>query len=107
MASCSFCGIDQDKARVLVAGPRANVCDECLKLGLALLHDREGDAPPPLARATAARVPARSADSAYRCSFCDRPRREVRMLMAGPHDYICDGCIQVAIDTSARANDER
>jgi len=30
------------------------------------------------------------------CSFCGKPQKEVRKLIAGPHVYICDGCIALA-----------
>lgn len=30
-----------------------------------------------------------------RCSFCGKSRAEVRKLIAGPHVYICDGCVMV------------
>lgn len=27
------------------------------------------------------------------CSFCDKPRRAVRKLIAGPKAFICDECV--------------
>jgi hypothetical protein len=30
------------------------------------------------------------------CSFCDRPQRRTRRLVAGPDVYICENCIQMA-----------
>ena len=31
-----------------------------------------------------------------RCSFCDKTERQVRKLIAGPHDvYICDECVEL------------
>ena len=30
------------------------------------------------------------------CSFCGRPQRRVRKLIAGPGVYICDGCVTLA-----------
>ena len=29
----------------------------------------------------------------FGCSFCDAPQAQLRELVAGPVDYICDGCI--------------
>ena len=30
-----------------------------------------------------------------RCSFCDKSETQARKLIAGPHVFICDECIQV------------
>lgn len=30
------------------------------------------------------------------CSFCGKRQRRVRKLIAGPHAYICDGCVELA-----------
>ncbi len=43
---------------------------------------------------------------ALTCSFCGKSQREVRKLIAGPAVYICDECIQLAIETIARARSE-
>jgi hypothetical protein len=39
------------------------------------------------------------------CTFCGKPQNKVRKLIAGPGVYICDGCIDLAVDviTSGRA----
>jgi ClpX C4-type zinc finger len=39
------------------------------------------------------------------CTFCGKPQDKVRKLIAGPGVYICDGCIDLAVDviTSGRA----
>ena len=31
-----------------------------------------------------------------RCSFCDRPQKQVAKLIAGPGVYICSGCVALA-----------
>jgi hypothetical protein len=33
---------------------------------------------------------------ALACTFCGRSQREVRKLIAGPHVYICDACVDLA-----------
>ncbi len=33
-------------------------------------------------------------ESELRCSFCNKPQREVRKLIAGPHVYICNECVE-------------
>ena len=30
-----------------------------------------------------------------RCSFCGKKETEVSKLVAGPHVYICDGCVEI------------
>ena len=39
------------------------------------------------------------------CTFCGKPQNKVRKLIAGPGAYICNGCIDLAVDviTSGRA----
>jgi hypothetical protein len=32
------------------------------------------------------------------CTFCGKPQNKVRKLIAGPGVYICDGCIDLAVD---------
>ncbi|MED5559071.1 MAG: ClpX C4-type zinc finger protein, partial [Acidobacteriota bacterium] len=36
--------------------------------------------------------------SSLRCSFCSKSQSEVRKLIAGPHVYICDECIELCKD---------
>lgn len=33
-------------------------------------------------------------ESELRCSFCNKPQHEVRKLIAGPHVYICNECVE-------------
>ena len=33
-----------------------------------------------------------------RCSFCNKSEDDVKKLVAGPHVYICDGCVKIATD---------
>jgi len=37
-----------------------------------------------------------------RCSFCNNAQRDVRRLIAGPHVFICDECVQVCVDIIAQ-----
>jgi ATP-dependent protease Clp ATPase subunit len=36
-----------------------------------------------------------SDDDALRCSFCDKSKRQVEKLIAGPNVYICDECVDL------------
>jgi hypothetical protein len=33
-----------------------------------------------------------------RCSFCNKSEDEVAKLVAGPKVYICDACVQIAME---------
>ena len=35
------------------------------------------------------------------CSFCGKPRKDVRCLIAGPLVYICDECVDLCVDIMA------
>ena len=37
-----------------------------------------------------------------RCSFCNKSEDDVEKLVAGPHVYICDGCVKIATDIMER-----
>ncbi len=39
--TCSFCGKRQDRVRRLIAGPKVNICDECVHLCSHLLEDEQ------------------------------------------------------------------
>src|ERR1700693_1123372 len=32
------------------------------------------------------------------CSFCNKSKRNVRKLIAGPNVYICDKCVDICLD---------
>ncbi len=42
--------------------------------------------------------PARPRDHLLACTFCGKPQDKVRKLIAGPGAYICEGCIDLAVD---------
>ncbi len=35
--------------------------------------------------------------AAHECSFCGRPRREVKILLAGPEAFICGECVELCV----------
>jgi hypothetical protein len=39
----------------------------------------------------------KSPPGGLRCSFCNKSQREVRKLIAGPHVYICDECVDICL----------
>jgi ATP-dependent Clp protease ATP-binding subunit ClpX len=40
----------------------------------------------------------RQSDDKLRCSFCGSGKNEVKILIAGPSAYICNGCIDICIE---------
>lgn len=38
---CDFCGKTADFVRVLVAGPKADICDECVELAAKIVAERD------------------------------------------------------------------
>jgi ATP-dependent Clp protease ATP-binding subunit ClpX len=40
------------------------------------------------------------------CSFCGKNQKEVFILIAGPTQYICDGCVDLCHDIIARKRKE-
>jgi ATP-dependent Clp protease ATP-binding subunit ClpX len=49
------------------------------------------------------------ADNELRCSFCNKPQREVKKLIAGPNVYICNECVETCNEILAEdtEKDER
>ena len=41
---------------------------------------------------------ARPRDHLLECTFCGKPQDQVRKLIAGPGAYICEGCVDLAVD---------
>src|SRR5262245_49801104 len=63
------------------------------KVGAAELHARE--ARPLAAVAVEDQEPKKAA---YYCSFCGKSRHDVRVLIAGPHVFICNECVGACND---------
>ena len=43
------------------------------------------------------------AEEALRCSFCGKPRNEVRKLLAAPRAYICNECVDLCVTLLANS----
>lgn len=44
--SCSFCGINHKEAKVIIAGPMVNICDECTDLCTEIVQMHRNDFSP-------------------------------------------------------------
>ncbi len=73
--ACSFCGRPQRKARRLVAGPGAYICEKCVEIAEAVISS--GNAAE-TALGPLQPVPERA--TRQRCSFCGKHRRRVTGL---------------------------
>src|SRR5260370_6852919 len=66
---------------------------------------------PPIARPTGSypSTMSTSGRADLACTFCGRPQSKVSKLIAGPHAYICDACVELAerVVTSSTAADTR
>jgi hypothetical protein len=41
-----------------------------------------------------------------RCSFCNKPRLDVKTLVAGPEAFICDECVDICNDIIAQGTSD-
>ena len=93
--SCSFCGLDQKKARKLVAGPGVYICNECIAVATGVVTEgRE-------ARNKRTAFEPINASSGRRCSFCRKATARVGG-MAGVADVaVCGACLELCRDIVA------
>jgi hypothetical protein len=40
------------------------------------------------------------------CSFCNRRPAEVKKMIAGPHVYICDECVDLCVEIIEQEKDD-
>ena len=98
---CSFCNKSQRHVRKMIAGPEANICDECVDICLAVLND-EGEEPPnsPVA-VTVGYAPAEQPALSATCVVCCATIPVALTLELGEHGHLCASCagmIEVAIE---------
>jgi len=88
-AACTWCDRPSTDVSKLVAGPNVYICDACLELTSAALHDAWGTSD------TLRRVPDGAKD---RCSFCNKRSHGDRALVTGPAANICSECMRICRD---------
>jgi hypothetical protein len=91
-AACTWCSRPSSEVSKLVAGPNVYICDACLELANAALHDAWGTSD------TLRRAPDGSKE---RCSFCSqrsRPDRALIISSGGPAAHICSECMRICRD---------
>jgi kynureninase len=85
---CSFCGRTQGNTLRVVAGPGADICQECVWTARSVLATGTRATTP---TATIGKL-APGADE-ERCSFCAKPDHQVAGLVAAGEARICDECL--------------
>ena len=88
-AVCTWCSRPSSDVSKLVAGPNVYICDACLELASAALHDAWGTSD------TLRRAPDGAKE---RCSFCRKRSRGDRALVLGPAAHICSECMRISRD---------
>jgi hypothetical protein len=93
--SCSFCGKSQKEVRLLIAGPRAFICNECVEhcacilTGDPLFHLSQN--PPttytsPVHTATAGHV--------LNCRLCQLPMTAAQAVLVPDRGPLCPVCVE-------------
>ena len=88
-AVCTWCDRPASEVSKLVAGPNVYICDACLDLADAALHDAWGTSE------TLRRAPEGARE---RCSFCNKRGGRERSLVIGPAASICSECMRICRD---------
>jgi hypothetical protein len=88
---CSFCGREQQQVRKLVAGPDVYICDPCIMAAVGVSASGRPAKDPKLQPV--------AVTSELACSFCGKPRSDVKTLVSAPASEnqksatICDECL--------------
>ena len=102
---CSFCKRAQNDVRKLIAGPVANICDECVEVCVdVLVDDTRAEADSPVS-AEAQRW--RSIEGKLRgnpgvCSLCGKQAFSENLLPIEGRGLLCGECADAIEDTIAR-----
>jgi ClpX C4-type zinc finger len=88
---CSFCALEQDQVRKLIAGPGVYICDPCILAAVGVTASGRPAKDP--------RLDPVPTDSRRVCSFCKKARTQVRSAVSAPargegeSPTICDECV--------------
>jgi ClpX C4-type zinc finger len=87
---CSFCGKDQKHVKKLIVGPGVFICDECVSRVEAVL--KTGNV---TTTRTATLRPVDQQDTADKCSFCGKRRKQVPAMASAGDARICAECVDL------------
>lgn len=88
---CSFCFKSQHEVRKFIAGTGVYICDECVERCTDLVNRDEDEAKDDGERGD------------LRCDFCDKHVREVRTVVVGSGNNICNECVELCVEIIAEA----
>ena len=86
--NCSFCNKSQHQVTKLVAGPKVNICDECIDICLHIISEDREDTP-----GFGPQDPSRPAAALVSCALCCRPTSEGEGLVVHKRGVLCPGCV--------------
>ena len=90
--TCAFCGKNHDEVPALIAGPKVDICDECVAILQDILQTDGAKAKDVLVKA--GNQTSNASHLKLYCSFCGKEQSEVARLIAGGIAFICDECIE-------------
>lgn len=92
--NCSFCDKSQNHVRKLIAGPNANICDECVDVCLNVLADQDEPTPPVLSDPE--RIGYMTDVSAHlrtACALCSTHFPLHQALALQGRGFLCPACV--------------
>ena len=89
---CRFCFKSQHQVRKFIAGTGVYICDECVETCTDLVNRDEGEAKNDSERRD------------LRCDFCDKHIREVRTVVVGSGNTICNECVELCVEIIAEGS---
>ena len=104
---CSFCEKSQDDVRKLIAGPTAQICDECVALCVDIITDDPRQAAEPANRTRPKfrpGAPAWSADA--RCTMCRMPVVPEESIAVPDRALLCRACVAEVQAAAAQVADQ-
>ena len=82
---CRFCFKSQHRVRKFIASTGVYICDECVETCTDLVNRDEGSGKDDGERGD------------LRCDFCDKHVREVRTIVVGSANNICNECVELCV----------
>jgi hypothetical protein len=98
--SCSFCGKLQDQVKVMIAGPRAHICEECVDICLTILADHAEANRPASMEPTRPGSEFLAGELPSMCLLCWMPKALAELIVVDNRGSFCQACI-AAIQAAA------
>jgi hypothetical protein len=106
---CSFCDKSQRDVKKLIAGPRVQICDECVDICVDVLSEDAKDAKPDVMAADEKNPPVGHGWSppgvVLRCALCRCATPPEHSLSVRNRGVVCAGCIGAVEAAIAERNE--